>query len=106
MRLRPGASMARFLSAARTLAGRFPGTGRRVVVVSTADQVTAMERAIRPEAVALALFAGLAGLIALAVIAQLLGRQLILDSAEFPILRVLGMTRGRLVALSRRGLPW
>ncbi len=100
VRLRPGASMAGFLSAASTLASRDPATGGRVIVLSTADQVAATQRAIRPEAVTLALFAGLAGLIALAVIAQLLGRQLILDSAEFPILRVLGMTRGRLVTLS------
>ena len=42
----------------------------------------------------------LAGLIGLAVIGQLLARQLVLDSAEFPILRVLGMTRASLAALS------
>jgi hypothetical protein len=50
--------------------------------------------------VALAVFAGLAGLIGLAVIGQLLARQLVLDSAEFPILRALGMTRARLAVLS------
>jgi hypothetical protein len=43
---------------------------------------------------------GLAGLIALAVIGQLLGRQLALDSAEFPVLRALGATRASLVGLS------
>ncbi len=36
----------------------------------------------------------------MAVIVQLLGRQLTLDAAEFPVLRALGMTRGRLAVLS------
>jgi hypothetical protein len=39
-----------------------------VEVISLASQVAATERAIHPEAVALALFAGLAGVIALTVI--------------------------------------
>ena len=57
--------------------------------------MTATERAIRPQALALAVFAALAGLIALAVIGQLLARQLALDAAEFPVLRGLGMRRPR-----------
>jgi hypothetical protein len=68
--------------------------------VNLSDEVAATERAIRPQAVALAVFAGLAGLIGLAVISQLLARQLVLDSDEFPILRALGMTRTSLAALS------
>ena len=100
VRLRPGASMGKFLAGAAALAKRYPATGGRVVFVSLSDQVAATERAIRPEAVALGLFAGLAGLIALAVIVQLLSRQLTLDSAEFPVLRALGMSRARLVTLS------
>jgi hypothetical protein len=51
-------------------------------------------------AIALAAFAALAGLIALAIIGQLLSRQPAMDAVEFPILRALGMTRGRLAALS------
>ena len=62
--------------------------------------MTATERGIRPEAVALAIFAALAGLISLAVLGQLLARQLALDSAEFPVLRAFGMTRRSLLALS------
>ena len=42
----------------------------------------------------------LAGLIAIAVIGQLLSRQLALDAAEFPVLRAIGATRASLVALS------
>ena len=100
VRLRPGASMAAFVRAASALAKRHPATGGQVDSISLADEVAATERAIRPEAIALAAFAALAGLIALAVIGQLLSRQLILDSADFPILRTLGMTRARLTALS------
>jgi len=99
VRLRPGASMAGFLRGAAGLTRRYPGTGT-LLPVSLADEVTATSRAIRPEAVALAAFAGLAALIALAVIGQLLSRQLILDAGEYPILRVLGMTRARLALLS------
>jgi ABC-type antimicrobial peptide transport system permease subunit len=101
VRLRPGASVTGFLAAADMLAKRYPAaTGGSVAAISLADEIAATQHAIRPDAVALAAFAALAGLIALAVVGQLLGRQLSLDAAEFPILRVLGMTRGRLVGLS------
>jgi ABC-type antimicrobial peptide transport system permease subunit len=100
VRLRPGGSMTTFLRTASALAKRYPATGGQIVVISMSDEVAATERAIRPEAVALATFAGLAGLIGLAVISQLLTRQLILDADEFPILRALGMTRASLAALS------
>src|SRR5271166_2267162 len=100
VRLRPGASMATFLRTASALAKHYPATGGQIVVISLSDQVMATERAIRPQAVALAVFAVLAGLIGLAVIGQLLARQLVLDSVEFPILRALGMTRASLAGLS------
>jgi hypothetical protein len=100
VRLRPGARMAVFLSAATALARQYPATGGKVDVISLSTQTAATERAIHPQAVALALFAGLAGVIALAVVVQLLSRQLTLDSAEFPVLCALGMTRGRLAAVS------
>ena len=100
VRLRPGASMAGFVHAASALAKRYPDTGGSITVVNLSDEIAAAERAIRPQAVALAAFAVLAGLIALAVIGQLLARQLALDSTEFPILRALGMTRASLAALA------
>ena len=99
VRLRPDASTAAFLHAASALAKRYPATGGSVAVVNLSDEVAAAERAIRPEAVALAVFAVLAGLIGLAVVGQLLARQLVLDSAEFPILRALGTTRTSLAVL-------
>ena len=100
VRLRPGASMTAFVQAASALAKRYPDSGGGATSVNLSDEVAATERAIRPQAVALAIFAVLAGLIGLAVIGQLLARQLVLDSAEFPILRALGMTRASLAALS------
>lgn len=106
VRLRPGAGMPAFLKAANTLAVRYagtdshPGTGGQLNVVSLADQVAATNRAIKPQAVALAAFAGLAWLIALAVLGQLLSRQLALDAVEYPVLRAVGATRLPLLALS------
>ena len=96
--LRPGASADTFSRQAAALAARYRVGGVRIVHLAT--EYAATQRAIRPEAAALAIFAALAGLIALAVIGQLLSRQLVLDSAEFPVLRALGMSRSRLAALS------
>jgi ABC-type antimicrobial peptide transport system permease subunit len=100
VRVRPGASMAAFLAAADSLRRHYLGPGGGTDVINLSDEVAATQQAIRPDAIALAVFAALAGLFALAVIGQLLGRQLILDATEFPILRALGMTRARLVGLS------
>ncbi len=100
VRLRPGASTAAFLAAATAIAKRYPATGRFITEDSLSDAATSTQRAIRPDAIALAAFAALAGLIALAVIGQLLGRQLVLAATEFPVLRALGMTRARLTSLS------
>ena len=71
--------MTAFTSAAQALAKHYagtrqnPGTGGNIIVINLSDQVNTTERAIRPEAIALAVFAGLAGLIALTVIGQLTG---------------------------------
>jgi ABC-type antimicrobial peptide transport system permease subunit len=99
VRLRPGVSVASFARAAAALARRYPAT-RGVIVVSLQDEAAATQRAIRPQAVALAVFAALVALIALAVIGQLLSRQLSLDSAQYPVLNALGMSRAALAALS------
>lgn len=99
VRLRPGASRPRFVRAAAALARDYPAA-RGLNVVDLADQATATERAIRPQAVALAAFAAATGLIALAVLGQLLARQLALDAVEYPALRALGVTRAGRAALS------
>jgi putative ABC transport system permease protein len=60
------------------------------------DHAARVERSIRPQWLALALFALLAGLAALLAIGQIIARQVFLDSSEYPILRALGMTRAEL----------
>jgi ABC-type antimicrobial peptide transport system permease subunit len=100
VKLKPGATVASLTRAATALALRYKDTNGQVLVISDADQVAATQQAIRPQAIALAAFAALAGLVALAVMGQLLSRQLALDAAEFPVLRAIGATRGSLVALS------
>jgi len=100
IRLRPGATVESLTRAATALAKRYPDTGGQILIISQATQVAATQQAIHPQAIALAAFAVLAGLIALAVIGQLLSRQLALDAAEFPVLRAIGATRASLVGLS------
>ncbi len=48
------------------------------------------ERAIRPESIALAVFGGIAGLAALAIAGQVIGRRLWLDAEDLTVLRALG----------------
>jgi hypothetical protein len=67
------------------------------------DDLTAASKARRAtslEALALLLFGALASLVALALVAQALGRQAVLDASEYPALSAMGMTRGQLVALA------
>jgi ABC-type lipoprotein release transport system permease subunit len=69
--------------------------------LSTDKTITAgTRRAIRLESIALAGFAVLAALAALLLVGQTLGRQILLEAAESPILRALGMTRGQLVGVA------
>ena len=96
--LRPHADAAAFTRQVTVLASRYRVGNPQIAHLATT--YAAAQRAIQPEAAALAIFAALAGLIMLAIIGQLLSRQLALDSAEFPILRGLGMSRSRLAALS------
>ena len=90
--------MAAFLRDADRLRERYGiGTGD-YTTVSLDSQVTATQRAIRPQALALAVFAALVAVIGLAVTGQLLARQLALDAADFPVLRAIGQTRAWLAA--------
>ncbi|HEV3293143.1 MAG TPA: FtsX-like permease family protein [Streptosporangiaceae bacterium] len=102
VRLKQGADPAAFIAAAQALSSRYPGVRANggLVFTDSSPQVAGTERAIRPLAVALALFGTLAGLIALAVIGQLLARRMTLDAAGYGVLSALGMTRGTLLALA------
>jgi hypothetical protein len=57
-------------------------------------------RAIALESAALLGCAALGALAALLLVGQTLGRQVLLEAAEYPTLRALGMTRGQLVAVA------
>ncbi len=100
--LKPGASVRKFDAAATALAAASSSAARAggVYITDVSDQQAATLRAIRPQAVALGAFAALAGLLLLAVAAQLLTRQLVLDARDFPVLRALGVAPGQLVGLS------
>jgi len=84
---------------------RLYGVGQAVaegVDGSNGDQaITAgTRRALALESAALAAFALLTALAAILLVGQTLGRQILLEAAESPVLRALGMTRGRLAALA------
>jgi len=84
----------RRLYGGRALAEGVEGsTGDKAITAGT-------RRAIGLESVALAAFALLTALAALLLVGQTLGRQILMEAAESPILRALGMTRGQLVGLA------
>ena len=76
VRLRPGASAFQFGRQAEALAKKYPATGGGVFVANLSDQAAQIERAIRPEAIALGLFALVVALTGLVIIAQAVLRQL------------------------------
>ncbi len=96
--LKPGATPDSFGRRAEALVRRFPGTQGHVFVADEHAQAAAVERAIRPEAVALALFALVLLLVALLVVGQVATRLLAASSSDNPTLAALGMTRGQLMA--------
>ena len=101
MRLRPGVSLPRYTAAAEALAKRLPASsGGQVFVADESTQVAAIERSIRPQAVALALFALALALTALLIVGQVAARLLIAAASDNGALGALGMTRRQLAAAS------
>jgi hypothetical protein len=100
VRLRPGTSVVGFGVRAQALAGRFPATEGTVYVSQESIGVATIERAIRPQAVTLALFAAALALTALLIVGQVLCRLLVDESADTATLAALGMTRRQFVAAS------
>jgi hypothetical protein len=70
------------------------------VTGATLGTIPGLRRAIRLEAGALLAFAVLAAIAALLLVGQSLGRQVFLESVDYPTLRAVGMTRGQLVAVA------
>jgi putative ABC transport system permease protein len=98
VRLRPGASPARFRADVERLVRRHPEAGGHLVA-DEFDHHARVQRAIRPEALALAIFALLTAIAGLLAIAQILSRRIFLDASDYPTLRSLGMSEQQLVAV-------
>ena len=100
VKLRPGATPSSFSQLAQALARRFPATGGQVYVADEAAQAATVERSIRPQAVALALFALALALATLLIVGQVASRLLLAASRDNGTLAALGMTRTQLLAAS------
>src|SRR5436305_1660800 len=96
--LRPGTTVAAFSRQAQALARQFPGTGGQVFVAEESTQAAAIERSIRPQAVAVALFALVLAVTAVLLVGQVATRLLLAASSDNPALAALGMTRVQLTA--------
>ena len=97
VKLRPGVSTERFARQAQALARTFPGTGGQVFVADEAAQAATIERSIRPQALALAIFAMVLAVTALLIVGYVASRLLLAASSDYPTLVALGMTRGQLL---------
>jgi hypothetical protein len=83
------------------LAARYPADEvGPVFFANLDDHAAAVQRAIRPEVVALTLFALLLGLVGLVVLGQLLARQVSAEASDYPTLSALGANRRQLLFLS------
>ena len=98
VRLRPGTTAGEFGRRAQALARRFPGTGGQIFVADEGAQAATVQRAVRPEAIALALFALVLAATTLLIVGQAAVRQLAAAAADHPTLAALGMTRAQLTA--------
>lgn len=99
VRLKAGASKSEFTQQAEELAQQFPEAGAPLFVADQHAQAAKVQRAIRPQATALALFSLLAAIASLFVIGQIVSRQLFLASSDHPTLKALGMGRTQLLAI-------
>ncbi|HXZ75086.1 MAG TPA: FtsX-like permease family protein, partial [Streptosporangiaceae bacterium] len=98
VRLRLGTTVGDFGRRAQSLARRFPRTGGQIFVADEGTQAATVQRAIRPEAIALALFALVLAVTMLLIVGQAAVRQLGAAAADHPTLAAVGMTRAQLTA--------
>ena len=96
VKLRPGATAGGVTREAQALARRFPKTEAQAYVADESTQVAAIEQAIHPEAIALAIFALVLACTALLIVGQAATRLLLQAGSGNPVLAALGMTRGQL----------
>jgi hypothetical protein len=98
VKLRPGETVSDFSARAQALTRKFPASGGQIFLSDEAGQAAAVERSIRPQAVALALFALILAVTALLVVGQVASRLLLAASSDNRTLAALGMTSGELLA--------
>ena len=98
VRLSPGATAGGFGRRAQALARRFPATQGQIYVGDASTQTAAVQQAVRPEALSLALFALILAVTTLLIVGQAAVRQLAASSADTPTLAAVGMTRRQLTA--------
>lgn len=98
MKLRPGTEREAFRSALTALLVR-SGSSDELLLQGTAERTAKVQRAIRPQAVALWGFAGIVALAGALTLGQILGRQIALAGADYPTLRAMGASRGTLLAV-------
>ena len=99
LKLRPGATAGSVGREAQALARRYhTTTGGQVLVASQGTQVATIDRSIRPEAAALAIFALVLAGTALLIIGQAAARLLLAAASDNPVLAALGMTGRQLMA--------
>lgn len=97
--LEPGASKPAFIAAAQRVARRFPQTGGGLFAADEAQQAARVESAIRPQALALALFALLTAITVIVAVGQVVTRQVQAASSDNVTLSGLGMVRRRRAAV-------
>ena len=102
VKLRPGASTDAVTRAASVLATRYQyrETGGQLYIADEDAQAATIERVIRPQAVALILFALALAVTALLIVGQVATRVLAAAAADHGVLAALGMTRRQLLAAS------
>jgi hypothetical protein len=88
VKLRDGADPDAFVRAARRV-----GDGQAVDVASTANDTARVDRATRPQVIALYAFAAVLAIAAILIIGQAVGRQLFLASADDRTLSAIGLSR-------------
>jgi putative ABC transport system permease protein len=98
VQLKPGADPSRFRRDVQQLGKRHP-EAHGFYFADERDHHARVEHAIRPEAIALAIFALLAALAGVLAVSQVLSRRIFLDALDYPTLRSLGMSRRQLVTI-------
>src|SRR5204862_2748389 len=93
VRLRPGADVDTYRADVVRVARRFGVPFNGVFFTAERDRSETVARAVRPQALALALLAAVVALAAFLVAGQVLPRQVCLDAGDSPVLGAIGMTR-------------